>query len=150
MIFNALAGKPLPIYGDGMQVRDWLYVKDHCWAILTVLNHGNSGETYNIGGHNEITNIGIVQTLCQLLDELRPRPDGKFYSEQIAFVTDRPGHDRRYAINASKIERELGWKPRETFGTGIRKTVEWYLQNLTWCERIISGKYRQERLGVFL
>ncbi len=147
MILNALAGKPLPVYGDGMQIRDWLYVEDHCRAILTVLDQGKTGETYNIGGHNEMANINIVHTLCSLLDELHPRSDGKPYSEQITYVTDRPGHDRRYAIDAGKIGRELGWKPQETFDTGIRKTVEWYLANLTWCERITTGKYRQERLG---
>ncbi len=150
MILNALAGKPLPVYGDGMQVRDWLYVEDHCRAILTVLAQGKSGEAYNIGGHNEMANIRIVHTLCALLDELRPRPDGKPYTDQITYVTDRPGHDRRYAIDAGKIGRELGWLPQETFDTGIRKTVEWYLENLTWCERITSGKYRQERLGTSL
>ena len=150
MILNALAGKPLPVYGDGMQIRDWLYVEDHCRAILTVLDQGKLGETYNIGGHNEMANIQIVNTLCALLDELRPRPDGKPYTEQITYVTDRPGHDRRYAIDAGKIGRELGWAPVETFETGIRKTVEWYLQNSTWCERITSGKYRQERLGTSL
>jgi dTDP-glucose 4,6-dehydratase len=147
MILNALAGKPLPVYGDGMQVRDWLYVEDHCRAILTVLDKGKLGETYNIGGHNEMANIRIIQTLCGLLDELQPRSDGKHYLEQVTYVTDRPGHDRRYAIDAGKIGRELGWLPQETFATGIRKTVEWYLQNGTWCERITSGKYRQERLG---
>ena len=150
MILNAIAGKALPVYGDGMQIRDWLYVEDHCRAILAVLDNGKPGETYNIGGHNEMANITIVQTLCSLLDELRPRPDGKSYIDQIAHVADRPGHDRRYAIDAGKIGRELGWTPQETFATGIRKTVEWYLQNLTWCERITSGKYRQERLGTSL
>lgn len=150
MILNALAGKPLPVYGDGMQIRDWLYVEDHCRAILTVLDQGKLGETYNIGGHNEMANIQIVNTLCALLDELRPRPDGKPYNEQITYVIDRPGHDRRYAIDAGKIGRELGWTPQETFDTGIRKTVEWYLQNSSWCERITSGKYRQERLGTSL
>lgn len=150
MLLNALAGKPLPVYGDGMQVRDWLYVEDHCRAILTVLAQGKPGETYNIGGHNEMANIRIVHTLCALLDELRPRPDGNPYTDQITYVTDRPGHDRRYAIDAGKIGRELGWLPQETFDTGIRKTVEWYLENLTWCERITSGKYRQERLGTSL
>lgn len=147
MILNALAGKPLPVYGDGMQVRDWLYVQDHCRAILTVLKKGKCGETYNIGGHNEMPNIRIVKTICALLDELRPRPDGKTYTDQIAYVADRPGHDRRYAIDAGKIGRELGWLPQETFDSGIRKTIEWYLENLHWCERVTSGKYRQERLG---
>lgn len=150
MILNALGGKALPVYGDGMQVRDWLYVADHCRAILTVLDQGKPGETYNIGGHNEMPNIRIVQKICALLDELRPRADGKPYAEQITYVTDRPGHDRRYAIDAGKIGRELGWQPQETFDTGIRKTVEWYLDNAAWCERVTSGKYRQERLGTSL
>ena len=147
MILNALAGKPLPVYGDGMQVRDWLYVADHCRAIQTVLASGKCGETYNIGGHNEMPNIRIVRTICGLLDELRPRADGKPYAEQITYVADRPGHDRRYAIDAGKIARELGWLPQETFDSGIRKTVQWYLDNAAWCERVSSGKYRQERLG---
>ena len=150
MILNALAGKALPVYGDGMQVRDWLYVEDHCRAILTVLDRGIPGETYNIGGHNEMPNIRIVQKICALLDELRPRSDGQPYTGQITYVTDRPGHDRRYAIDAGKIGRELGWAPQETFDTGIRKTVEWYLNNDVWCERVTSGKYRQERLGTSL
>ena len=150
MILNALSGKPLPVYGDGMQVRDWLYVVDHCRAILTVLEKGKCGDTYNVGGHNEMPNIQIVGTICALLDELRPRTDGKSYTGQITNVTDRPGHDRRYAIDAGKIGRELGWLPQETFATGIRKTVEWYLNNADWCERVTSGKYRQERLGTAL
>ena len=148
MILNALAGKPLPVYGDGLQVRDWLYVGDHCRALLTVLKNGRPGETYNIGGHNEMSNLRIVQQVCALLDELRPRSDGKPYAAQVAFVADRPGHDRRYAIDAGKMERELGWTPQETFDSGIRRTVEWYLANLEWCERVTSGKYRQERLGM--
>jgi dTDP-glucose 4,6-dehydratase len=143
MIVNALAGKPLPVYGDGMQIRDWLYVKDHCSAIRRVLEVGQLGETYNVGGWNEKPNIEIVNTVCALLDELRPRPDGKRYAEQITYVTDRPGHDRRYAIDARKIERELGWKPQETFETGIRKTVQWYLANQAWVEGVTSGAYRQ-------
>ena len=142
MIVNALAGKPLPVYGDGMQVRDWLYVKDHCSAIRRVLEAGRLGETYNVGGWNEKPNIEIVQTVCALLDELRPRADGKGYAEQISYVTDRPGHDRRYAIDARKLERELGWKPAETFDTGIRKTVEWYLANGDWVRNVQSGAYR--------
>ncbi|MDQ7998610.1 dTDP-glucose 4,6-dehydratase [Luteibacter sp.] len=142
MIVNALAGKPLPVYGDGMQVRDWLYVKDHCSAIRRVLEAGAVGETYNVGGWNEKPNIEIVKTVCALLDELRPRADGKGYSEQITYVTDRPGHDRRYAIDARKLERELGWKPAETFDTGIRKTVEWYLANEDWVRNVQSGAYR--------
>ncbi|HEU0282416.1 MAG TPA: dTDP-glucose 4,6-dehydratase [Gallionella sp.] len=143
MIVNALAGKPLPVYGDGQQIRDWLYVRDHCAAIRRVLSKGRVGETYNIGGWNEKANIDIVHTVCALLDELRPRTDGKPYREQIAFVADRPGHDRRYAIDARKIERELGWKPAETFETGIRKTVQWYLDNLGWVNNVQSGIYQQ-------
>ena len=142
MIVNALAGKPLPIYGDGMQVRDWLYVRDHCSAIRRVLDAGKLGETYNVGGWNEKANIDIVKTVCALLDELRPRADRKSYAEQMAFVTDRPGHDRRYAMDARKIERELGWKPAETFETGIRKTVQWYLDNPEWVANVQSGSYR--------
>lgn len=143
MIVNALAGRPLPVYGDGMQIRDWLYVKDHCSAIRRVLESGQVGEVYNIGGWNEKPNIEIVQTICALLDELRPRTDGKSYAEQITYVADRPGHDRRYAIDASKIERELGWKPAETFETGIRKTVQWYLDHATWVANVQSGSYRE-------
>ena len=143
MIVNALAGKSLPVYGDGMQVRDWLYVKDHCSAIRRVLEAGKLGETYNVGGWNEKPNIEIVNTVCALLDELRPRADGKPYKEQITYVTDRPGHDRRYAIDARKLERELGWKPAETFDTGIRKTVEWYLANSEWVHNVQSGAYRE-------
>ncbi len=143
MIVNALAGKPLPVYGDGQQIRDWLYVRDHCAAIRCVLEKGRPGETYNIGGWNEKANLDIVHTVCALLDELRPRADGKSYREQIAFVTDRPGHDRRYAIDARKIERELGWKPAETFESGIRKTVQWYLDNPDWVSNVQSGSYRQ-------
>ncbi|MDD2610966.1 MAG: dTDP-glucose 4,6-dehydratase [Giesbergeria sp.] len=142
MIVNALAGKPLPVYGDGMQVRDWLYVKDHCSAIRRVLDAGQLGETYNVGGWNEKPNIDIVNTVCALLDELRPRPDGQSYTSQITYVQDRPGHDRRYAIDARKIERELGWKPAETFDTGIRKTVAWYLENAEWVANVQTGAYR--------
>jgi dTDP-glucose 4,6-dehydratase len=142
MIVNALAGKPLPVYGDGMQIRDWLYVKDHCSAIRRVLEAGQLGEVYNIACWNEKPNIEIVQTVCTLLDELRPRADGASYSTQISYVKDRPGHDRRYAIDASKIERELGWKPAETFETGIRKTVQWYLANPEWVANVQSGAYR--------
>ena len=142
MIVNALAGKPLPVYGDGMQVRDWLYVKDHCSAIRRVLEAGKTGEVYNVGGWNEKPNIEIVNIVCALLDELRPRADGKNYREQISYVKDRPGHDRRYAIDASKIQRELGWKPAETFETGIRKTVQWYLANPEWVAHVQSGAYR--------
>lgn len=143
MIVNALAGKPLPVYGDGMQVRDWLYVKDHCSAIRRVLEAGKTGEVYNVGGWNEKPNIEIVNIVCTLLDELRPRADGKNYGEQISYVKDRPGHDRRYAIDASKIQRELGWKPAETFETGIRKTVQWYLANPEWVAHVQSGAYRE-------
>lgn len=143
MIVNALAGKALPVYGDGMQVRDWLYVKDHCSAIRTVLAGGRLGETYNVGGWNEKPNIEIVNTVCKLLDELRPKADGTSYSSQITYVTDRPGHDRRYAIDARKLEKELGWKPAETFDTGIRKTVAWYLANPDWVAHVQSGAYRE-------
>ena len=143
MIVNALSGKPLPIYGDGQQIRDWLYVKDHCSAIRRVLEAGRVGEVYNIGGWNEQPNIDIVHIICAILDELRPRSDKQSYREQITYVTDRPGHDRRYAIDASKIERELGWKPAETFETGIRKTVEWYLASEAWIQEVTSGHYRQ-------
>jgi len=141
MIVNALAGKPLPVYGDGQQIRDWLYVTDHCSAIRAVLAKGRLGETYNIGGWNEKANIDIVKTICQLLDELRPDAAGS-YARLITYVKDRPGHDRRYAIDARKIERELGWRPAETFETGIRKTVNWYLQNQSWVSRVQSGAYR--------
>ena len=142
MIVNALAGKPLPIYGDGMQVRDWLYVRDHCSAVRRVLDAGKLGVTYNVGGWNEKTNLDIVTAVCALLDELRPRADRKSYAEQMTFVTDRPGHDRRYAMDARKLERELGWKPAETFETGIRKTVQWYLDNPEWVANVQSGSYR--------
>lgn len=142
VIHNALAGKPLPIYGDGQQIRDWLYVKDHCSAIRRVLEAGKQGETYNVGGWNEKTNLEVVHTVCVVLDELRPRSDGQSYKIQITFVQDRPGHDRRYAINASKIERELGWKPTVTFETGIRETVQWYLDNPRWVANVTSGVYR--------
>jgi dTDP-glucose 4,6-dehydratase len=143
MIVNALAGKPLPVYGDGMQVRDWLFVKDHCSAIRRVLEAGRLGETYNVGGWNEKPNIDIVHIVCALLDELRPRTDGQPYATQIAYVKDRPGHDRRYAIDARKIEQELGWKPAETFETGIRKTVQWYLDHPDWVAHVQSGAYRE-------
>lgn len=143
MIVNALAGKPLPVYGDGMQIRDWLYVKDHCSAIRRVLEAGSAGEVYNVGGWNEKPNIDIVHTICSLLDEMQPRQDGVSYQTQISHVTDRPGHDRRYAIDAGKIERELGWKPAETFESGIRKTVQWYLGNASWVDQVQSGVYRE-------
>ena len=142
MIVNALAGKSLPVYGDGQQIRDWLYVKDHCSAIRRVLEAGTLGEVYNVGGWNEKPNIDIVNIVCTLLDDLRPRPDGAGYNTQITYVKDRPGHDRRYAIDASKISKELGWKPSETFETGIRKTVEWYLANPDWVSHVQSGAYR--------
>ncbi len=142
IIHNALAGKPLPIYGDGQQIRDWLYVRDHCSAIRRVLEAGRVGETYNVGGWNEKPNLDVVHILCAILDELSPRSDGKPYSEQITYVTDRPGHDRRYAIDATKIHRELGWKPSETFESGIRKTVQWYLDNQAWVKNVTSGDYK--------
>jgi dTDP-glucose 4,6-dehydratase len=142
MIVNALAGKPLPIYGDGQQIRDWLYVSDHCAAIRRVLEAGRLGEVYNIGGWNEMPNLEIVHAICDLLGALRPRADGKAYQEQITYVTDRPGHDRRYAIDASKIERELGWRPAETFASGIGKTVQWYLDHPEWIGNVQSGAYR--------
>lgn len=142
-IRNALTGQPLPIYGDGQQVRDWLYVKDHCSAIRRVLEAGRIGETYNIGGRNEKANLDVVKTLCAILDDLQPRVDGLSYANQITFVKDRPGHDRRYAIDAGKIERELGWKPAETFETGIAKTVRWYLDNQDWVENVTSGAYQR-------
>jgi len=143
VILNAIAGKPLPIYGDGQQVRDWLYVKDHCSAIRTVLAGGQTGETYNVGGWNEKPNLEVVKTICSILDELKPRADGCSYAEQITFVKDRPGHDRRYAIDARRLEKELGWKPAETFESGIRKTVAWYLTNSSWTTNVQSGAYLQ-------
>lgn len=142
VILNALAGKPLPIYGDGQQIRDWLYVKDHCAAIRCVLAVGRVGQTYNVGGWNEKTNLEVVQTICQILDELKPKTTGH-YAQQITFVVDRAGHDRRYAIDACKLEQELGWKPAETFATGIRKTVQWYLTHSEWTQKVTSGEYRQ-------
>jgi dTDP-glucose 4,6-dehydratase len=142
IIHNALAGKALPIYGDGTNVRDWLYVGDHCAAIRRVLETGRTGETYNVGGWNEMTNLEVVHTVCDWLDRLSPRASGS-YREQIAFVKDRPGHDRRYAIDATKIERELGWRPAETFASGIEKTVRWYLKNDAWVANVTSGAYRQ-------
>ena len=141
-ILNALNGKPLPIYGDGKQIRDWLYVKDHCSAIREVLKQGHMGETYNVGGWNEKTNLEVVETLCTVLDELKPKSDGKSYADQITFVKDRPGHDRRYAIDASKLECDLGWRPQETFETGLRKTVIWYLEHETWVNHVVSGEYQ--------
>ena len=143
VILNALAGKSLPIYGDGQQIRDWLYVRDHCSAIRRVLEAGRLGETYNVGGWNEKANLEVVNTICVLLEELQPRADGKSYAEQISFVTDRAGHDRRYAIDARKLERELGWKPAETFESGIRKTVQWYLDNTEWTSNVTTGAYRE-------
>jgi dTDP-glucose 4,6-dehydratase len=142
VILNALAGEPLPIYGDGQQIRDWLYVKDHCSAIRRVLEAGQLGETYNVGGWNEKPNLEVVNTICSILDELRPKSDSSSYASQITYVKDRPGHDRRYAIDATKLERELGWKPAETFDTGIRKTVQWYLDNQEWTDGVLSGSYR--------
>ena len=142
MIHHALAGKALPVYGDGANVRDWLYVEDHCRAIARVLEAGRPGETYNVGGRNEVRNIEVVHALCDLLDEMRPRADRSSYRELITFVRDRPGHDRRYAIDADKIQRELGWTPQETFASGLRRTVAWYLENPTWVEHVTSGAYR--------
>jgi dTDP-glucose 4,6-dehydratase len=170
VILNALDGKPLPVYGNGQQVRDWLYVEDHARALLKVVSEGQVGETYNVGGHNEQKNLHVVESICALLDELAPRqgdrgaaavPSGSLhsphpcgsqagsYNELITFVQDRPGHDQRYAIDAGKIERELGWKPEETFASGLRKTVSWYLANLDWCRRVQDGSYQRERLGAF-
>jgi dTDP-glucose 4,6-dehydratase len=142
MIVNALAGKALPVYGDGLQIRDWLYVKDHCSAIRRVLEAGRVGEVYNVGGWNEKPNIAIVNNVCALLDELRPKSDGSCYAAQISYVQDRAGHDRRYAIDATKLHDELGWKPAETFETGIRKTVQWYLDNPDWVANVQSGAYK--------
>jgi dTDP-glucose 4,6-dehydratase len=143
IICNAIAGRGLPLYGDGLQVRDWLFVKDHCMAIRRVLEAGMPGATYNIGGWNERSNLGVVTSLCEALDELRPRADRKSFKEQITFVEDRPGHDRRYAVDAKKIELELGWRPLETFDTGIRRTTQWYLDNQSWVRGVTSGAYRQ-------
>ena len=149
MILNALAGKPLPVYGNGQQVRDWLYVEDHARALLKVVSEGQVGETYNIGGHNEQKNLDVVRAICALLEELAPqKPAGiARYEDLITYVQDRPGHDLRYAIDASKIEHELGWVPQETFETGLRKTVQWYLDNLDWCRRVQDGSYQGQRLG---
>ena len=148
VILHALDGKELPVYGKGLQIRDWLYVEDHARALYLAATRGAPGETYNIGGHNEKKNIEVVKTICALLDELHPRPDGVSYASQIVHVADRPGHDLRYAIDPSKIERELNWRPRETFESGIRKTVEWYLANRDgWCARVLNGTYKMERLG---
>lgn len=148
MIISAVNGKPLPIYGDGGNIRDWLYVEDHCEALIKVLEKGRPGETYNIGGHNEKTNLEVVYTLCDLLDALQPKRDNTSYRNQITFVPDRPGHDRRYAISAEKIQRELGWKPKESFETGLEKTVTWYLDNQWWIKEVTDGKYSLERLGL--
>ena len=148
VILNALESKPLPIYGKGDQIRDWLYVEDHARALYKVVTEGIVGETYNIGGHNEKQNIDVVKTICSILDELRPQANNTPYASLITFVKDRPGHDLRYAIDASKIKNDLGWTPQETFKTGIRKTVEWYLNNLEWCHRVQDGSYQRERLGV--
>jgi len=146
MILSALSGKPLQVYGDGSNVRDWLFVEDHCRALISVLEKGNVGETYTIGGNSERTNLQIVHKLCDLLDELRPRPMG-FYRELVTFVKDRPGHDYRYAIDSTKIRTELGWTPARDFETGIRETVEWYLANSEWTDNILSGQYRLTRIG---
>lgn len=150
VILNALEGKPLPVYGKGEQIRDWLYVEDHTRALYKVLTKGSIGETYNIGGHNEKRNIDVVEAICNLLEELAPdKSSGSgHYNDLITFVSDRPGHDLRYAIDASKIQKELGWVPAETFETGLRKTVKWYLNNLEWCHRVQDGSYQRERIGV--
>ena len=148
IILNALEGKPLPVYGDGQNVRDWLYVGDHCEALRTVLERGRPGETYNIGGDCEQRNIDVVRTICQIVDELRPGLPHAPCENLITFVTDRPGHDRRYAIDADKIQRELGWHPRHNFTTGLRETVQWYLDNPNWVDRVQTGKYQRERLGL--
>ena len=148
VILNALDAKPLPVYGNGQQIRDWLFVEDHARALYKVVTEGAVGETYNIGGHNEKQNIEVVQTICKILDELKPQVNAQPYESLITFVKDRPGHDLRYAIDASKMANELGWKPEESFETGIRKTVEWYLNNLEWCRRVQDGSYQRERLGV--
>ncbi len=148
VILNALDGKPLPVYGQGNQIRDWLYVEDHARALYKVVTEGEIGETYNIGGHNEKQNIEVVKTICKILDELKPQANDEAYDKLITFVKDRPGHDLRYAIDASKIANELGWKPKETFETGIRKTVEWYLNNMEWYRRVQDGSCQRERLGV--
>lgn len=150
VILNALEGKSLPVYGDGKQIRDWLYVEDHARALYLVATTAKVGETYNIGGHNEKQNIDVVKTICTILDNIKPRTDGQSYTQQITFVKDRPGHDLRYAIDASKIQQELNWQPQETFESGIRKTVEWYLNNLEWCQHVQDGSYQRERLGVKL
>jgi len=148
MILTAVAGPSLPVYGNGQNVRDWLHVEDHCRAVWQVLQAGRIGETYNIGGFNQKTNIEVVMTICALLDELRPLKNGRSYREQASFVADRPGHDRRYSIDSTKIKNELGWELAETFESGLRKTVEWYLANETWCQRVADGRYRGERLGL--
>lgn len=148
MILNALDGKELPVYGDGLNVRDWLYVKDHCRAIWAVLENGRPGEVYNIGGNNETSNIQVVYDLCDLLDEMSPRRDGSNYHQQIVYVQDRPGHDRRYSVDSSKIRTKLGWEPEMSFKTGLHKTVKWYLENREWCRQVLDGSYRGERLGL--
>ena len=150
VILNALDAKPLPVYGNGKQIRDWLFVEDHARALYKVVTEGKVGETYNIGGHNEKQNIEVVKTICKILDELKPQSSGQSYESLITFVKDRPGHDLRYAIDAAKIKNKLGWTPCETFETGIRKTVQWYLDNLEWCRRVQDGSYQRERLGVTL
>jgi dTDP-glucose 4,6-dehydratase len=148
MIINALAGKPLPVYGDGGNIRDWLFVDDHCRALRLVLERGTVGEAYNIGGNSERSNLDVVGSICSILDAIRPRADGQSYAQQIAFVADRPGHDRRYAIDAGKIASELGWSPREDFDSGLRKTVEWYLDNDAWCAQAVQIQYQGQRLGL--
>jgi len=147
VILNALEGRPLPVYGDGMQVRDWLYVEDHCRAVALVLGRGRPGETYNVGGLNQTANLDAVRLICSLLDARAPRGDGRPHASQIEFVADRPGHDRRYAIDCSKLQRELGWRPRESFESGLAKTVDWYLANRAWCDEVTAKRYARERLG---
>ncbi len=148
MILNALEGKQLPVYGTGQNVRDWLYVEDHCRALFTVLRGGRPGEVYNIGGNTEKTNLEVVNTICSELDKIKPRIDKRQYKEQIIFVKDRPGHDLRYAIDAGKISKELGWTPREDFNSGLNKTIQWYLDNPEWCKNVQDGSYQRQRLGL--
>jgi dTDP-glucose 4,6-dehydratase len=148
MILNGLEGKPLPVYGDGRQVRDWLYVEDHCTGIWRVLQQGRVDETYNIGGLNEQANLDVVRTICRLLDAKAPRPDGRPHDQLISYVKDRPGHDRRYAIDCGKIQAELGWRPRESFATGLERTVDWYLAHRDWCRDITDKRYGRQRLGI--
>ena len=148
MVLNALEGKNLPVYGNGQNVRDWLYVDDHCRALLTILEKGRPGQVYNIGGNTEKTNLEVVEEICAILDEIKPRADRRAYREQIAFVEDRPGHDLRYAVDTSKIKADLGWMPEENFESGLRKTIQWYIDNPVWCKNIQDGSYKRQRLGL--